>query len=430
MQEHLNLGFHITDVAYGGGVWAVVSSQVPSFGAQVYTTSSSLPSTFISQNWNNGYDITELYYGNGTWVVVMTKLTSRPAQRSEQWSSFEDATDGNYEILDIVYTGNSYYYAATGNLGEALGFPPPSGGVLEASVTGSTSSSATITLDVFAVGSDSELMALGEADVAIDDGELGSTGTHLEYSLTGVELYRQQDTGPYSALFLLDQSGSITGTDPNDARIDAAKVFIRNLGTGDEVGLMAFTSGNQLTYSPTASWKHGGQHFSSSRSAFFGALDSLADKEGGGTPLYDATQSAVRYTETHANNTNQVVIVFTDGEDSGNGATLSDAIQYARQRGIPLHTVALSRGVNIGVLSRMAGETGGSLTYATDARRLISYYGALGPYLSGAGRFYRITWSVRARGGSFSFNRGGSMYDFVEIEIPGSNIWLPFRLSF
>ena len=193
---------------------------------------------------------------------------------------------------------------------------------------------------------------------------------------------------------------------------------------------MAFASGGKLPYSPTTSWNHGGQRFSRDRSAFFGTLDWLADKEDGGTPLYDASRTAVRYTDTHANNANKVVIVFTDGEDTASSATLSSAIQYARQRSIPLHTVALSRNVDIGVLSRMAGETGGSLTYATDARRLISYYGALGPYLSGAGQFYRTTWSVSAQGGSFDFRRGSAMYDYIEVEIPGSNIHLPFRLTF
>ena len=430
MREHRDLGYHITDVAYGNGVWAVVGSDVPSFGDQVYTISSSLPSTFISENWDNGYDITECYYSNGTWVVVMTKLASGPSQRYGGWRSFEDARSGDREILDIAYNGRSYFFVASGNLGEAMGFPPPSGGVLKSNVMSSSSNSAMFTLDVFAVGSDSELLSLGNTDISIENRELGATGTHLDYSLTGFQVYQQSSAGPYSATLLLDQSGSITTTDPTDARIDAAKVFIRNLGSGDEVGLMAFTSAGQLPYSPTTTWTYGGQQFSSDPSAFHGALNSLADKEDGGTPLYDASRAAVQYTDTHANNTNRAVIVFTDGEDTASSTSLHDAIQYAKQRNIPLHTVALSRGVNIGVLSRMAGETGGSLTHASDARRLISYYGALGSYLSGAGRFYRTTWSVLARGGSFSFDRGNAMYDYVEIEIPGSNIYLPFRLTF
>lgn len=431
MQEVRDLGYHITDVAYGGRRWVVVGSEVPSFGDdQVFTASSSLPSDFIRRNWDDGYHITEWYYGGGRWVVVMTKLTSSPRQEYGPWRSLEDARDEGREVLDIAYNGRSYMYVATENLGEASGFPPPSGGVLKSRVASSSSRSAKFTLDVFVVGSDSELLTLDRTDFSIADGELGSTGTDLDYTLTGVQRYRQRSAGPYSAMFLLDQSGSITGTDPTDARIDAAKVFIRNLGTGDEVGLMAFASGGQLKYSPTTTWLHGGQRFSSDRSAFFGALDSLADREGGGTPLYDATVNAVSATDRHANNTNQAVIVFTDGRNTSSTATLSSAIQHARQHRIPLHTVALSHGVDIGVLSEMAGETGGSLTYATDARRLISYYGALGPYLAGSGRFYRTTWSVLARGGSFSFNQGGSMYDYIEIEIPGSNIWLPFRLEF
>ena len=430
MQEYRNRDYHITDVAYGGGLWAVVGSQVPSFGDQEYTISRSLPRAFIRENWADGYDITEWYYGNGTWVVVMTKLASDIRQRYASWSSDEDPRSEDREILDIVYAGNRYWFTATENLGEVMGFPPPSGGVLKSNVTGYTSRSATFTLDVFVVGSDSELLTLTDTDFLLHDGELAEYDTHLDFSLNSVRRYRQRSAGPYSATFLLDQSDSIAGTDPNDARIDAAKVFIRSLGSGDEVGLMAFASNGRLPYNPVTVWSHNGQRFSSSSSAFFGALNDLADLEGGGTPLYDASRNAVSYTSTHANNSNKVVIVFTDGEDTASSATLSSAIQYATQRNIPLHTVALSRGVDIGVLSRMAGETGGSLTYAADARRLISYYGALGPYLSGTGTFYRTTWSVLAQGGSFNFNRGSWMYDYIEIEIPGSNIHLPFRLDF
>ena len=430
MRGFRNLDYHITDVAYGGGLWAVVASQVPSFGHQVYTESSAFPSAFIREKWDDGYRITEWYYGNNTWVVVMTKLASKPIQRYASWQSFEDARSEGLEILDIVYTGNSYSFTATDSLGEVMGFPPPSGGVLESNVTGFTSRSATFTLDVFVVGSDSELLTLTDTDFLLDDAELAKYGTHLNYSLNSVQRYRQRSAGPYSAAFLLDQSGSIRSTDPTDARIDAAKVFIRSLGSGDEVGLMAFASNGRLPHSPVTTWLHGGQRFSSSSSAFFGALNGLADLEDGGTPLYDASRTAVSYTSTHANNSNKVVIVFTDGEDTASSATLGSAIQYAKQLNIPLHTVALSRGVDIGVLSRMAAETGGSLTYATDARRLISYYGALGPYLSGTGTFYRTTWSLLARGGSFNFSRGSSIYDYIEIEIPGSNIHLPFRLSF
>ncbi len=430
LAETLELGYDITDVAYGGGSWVVVGSNVPSYDDQVYTTSSTFPTAFVREKWDDGYRITEWYYGGGTWVVVMTELASNPSQGYSGWSSIEDAWAAGRQVLDIAYNGSSYRVVTTASLGEAMGFPPPSGGILEASVASSSSRSATFTVDVFVVGSDSELLTLSDADFVLDDGALGTTGTNVDYSLTSVQVYRQASAGPYSAMFLLDQSGSITSSDPTDVRIDAAKVFKRNLGTGDEVGLMAFASNGSLPHSPVTIWTSNGSHFSSNASAFDSTLDSLADLEGGGTPLYDASNSAVATTAAHANNTNRVVIVFTDGEDTSSSASLNDAIQNAKQQNIPLHTVALSDGVDIGVLSRMAGETGGSLTYATDARRLISYYGALGPYLSGAGSFYRTTWSVLAQGGTFTFNRGSWMTDYIEIEIPGTNIYLPFRLAF
>ena len=174
IQEYRTLGYHITDVAHGGGSWVVVGSKVASFGDQVYTTSSTFPWTFISDSWRDGYDMTELYYGDGTWVVVMTKLTSSPGQAFANWDTIEDHWDEGRQVFDAVYNGSTYWFPTTQSLGEVLGFPPPSGGVLKSNVTRSSSRSATFTLDVFVVGSDSELLSLGDTDFSIDDGELGT----------------------------------------------------------------------------------------------------------------------------------------------------------------------------------------------------------------------------------------------------------------
>ena len=291
MREVRSDGYHITDVAVGGGRWFVMGSRAPSFGDQVYTASSSLPGQFISENWNRGYEITEWYHGDGTWVVVMTRLASRLYQRRfVGLNVIEDAWRDGLQVLDIAYRGGSYWVVATENLGEAMGFPPPSGGVLKSRVTSSSTRSASFHVDLFVVGSDSELLRLDDTDFSIDDGELGSTGTHLDYTLTGVTRYRQRSLGPYSAMFLIDQSGSITGTDPTDARLEASRVFMRSLSGGDEAGLMAFASGGRLPHDPITIWFDGnGNRFSRNPSAFDGALASLADKEGGLTPLWDAT---------------------------------------------------------------------------------------------------------------------------------------------
>ena len=433
MQKQRSAGRHITDVAYGNGYWVISAHEVAAFGDQVFATGGSFPQSFISDNWGRGYDITELSYGGGRWVVVMTKLASGPSQRwwwynSSRWS--EERRTGR-QILDMVSADGGHLMVTTHQLGEVMGFPPPSGGVLASPVQSYSSTTARFTVDLFVVGSDSELLELRPRDFSISGGDLGSTGTRVSYRRrAGVRTFRQRSRGSYSAMFLLDQSGSILSTDPTDARIDAAKAFMRGLGGRDEAGLAAFASGGRLQYQPLTFWRHRGRVFARDEDAWDGELNWLADREGGSTPLYDATRSAVDLTAKHGRNNNRAVLLFTDGEDTASRYSLQDAVAEARRRRVALHTIALSDSVNFFVLARMARETGGAMAFARDARRLISYYGALGKYLSGAGRFYRTTWQANLRGGSFRFRRGAAMSSYMRINIPGSSISLPFVVAF
>jgi hypothetical protein len=125
---------------------------------------------------------------------------------------------------------------------------------------------------------------------------------------------------------------------------------------------------------------------------FNASLRSLAGLEDGGTPLYQSVRTAVTYVVQHGRNSNRAVLVFTDGRNNAGQVTLDQAIDFANANDVTLHTIALSRNVDVAVLSRMASETEGSFTSASDARQLISYYGALGPFLSGSAQFYRTRW--------------------------------------
>ena len=124
------------------------------------------------------------------------------------------------------------------------------------------------------------------------------------------------------------------------------------------------------------------------------------------------------------------MLVLTDGQNTDAGATLDDAIAASLDSGIPLHTITLSTGVDLGVLSRLAGETGGSLTRATNAGGLISYYGALGPFLSGSSQFYRSQWRVSLSGGSDRFGPGAWFRTGVLVALPDGIRYLPFRIDF
>ena len=132
-----------------------------------------------------------------------------------------------------------------------------------------------------------------------------------------------------------------------------------------------------------------------------------------------------------AGNNNQVVIVFTDGEDTARSSSLDAAISHSKNSQVPLHTIALSYGVNVRVLSRMAGETGGSFAMAADVRQLISYYGVLGRYLGGSGTFYRTRWQMKPHSGaSFSYSSGDTESSCIAVEAPGGRVEVPFLLEF
>ena len=326
------------------------------------------------------------------------------------------------------YTVHSEFSSESTNrlVPEAL----PSVGLLKSTVDTYTESMAEFTLDIFAVTADSELIALRAADLEIRN-STDDNNTIYNFQQLSVRQHTQSYLGPYSATFLMDQSGSISDTDPNDARIEAARVFLDNLASGDEVALMAFAAGGKLPYEPVTAYQDSsGNSFTANAGGFDSALDTLAAAEDGGTPLYDAILRALTYTRQRANNANRAVLVFTDGEDTESNASMDDATDAAVRMGIPLHTVALSSGVNEAVLSQLAGKTDGSMTKANDARELISYYGALGPFLSGSSRFYRTKWRMNLSGGTMRFDPGASVQYGMIITLPNNTVkWLPFRVT-
>ena len=438
IREARGEGRLITALAYGDGLWAGVTSEVRHYAEQVYATEEL--GEFMETHWEQGYRATESAYGDGTWVIFMTRTGHEWPQR---WRferigglpihEIHTAWDRGLDVLDITYGNGWYWSLSSGGLSNVMGFSPPvlpSGGTLRSEVKSWSANAAEFEIDLFAVDSNSELLQLDPQDIRIDSLEWDS-GRLCEFSQDDVTVVNQAYIGPYSATFLFDQSGSITSTDPSDSRIDAARVFLRNLGAGDEVGLLAFASGGLLPHSPVTTYSDpNGNAFTNDPNGFDGALRELANQERGGTPLYDAVVTAVRYTVDRANNSNRVVIVFTDGENNSSTASLDDAIATANQNSVPLHTIALSAGVDLGVLSQMADRTGGALARASDAKRLISYYGALGPFLSGSATFYRTTWKMSCTGANQPLGKGHWITSCVRVSAPGGTICVPFRLDF
>lgn len=311
--------------------------------------------------------------------------------------------------------------------------PPPqsSAGVLRTNVDAHTETTADFTIDLIALRPDSRLAPLRGSDLEVDSW-VTSDGANVEFEQMGVQRQRQSGLGPYSATLLFDQSGSVRRTDPRDARISAARTFLGNLSQDDEASLLAFASGGlfglgrPLTPYVRVFRDLSGRRWTNNSQGFDASLADLANAENGSTPLYDSIITALEFTEQEASNANQAVLVFTDGQDNAGRHFLEDAIDASVSAGIPLHTIALSDSVDFGVLSALAGQTGGSLTYATNASELISYYGALGSFLSGASTFYRTKWRVTLSGGTFRFQSGTSFRSGVLVALSDGVKWIPF----
>lgn len=230
------------------------------------------------------------------------------------------------------------------------------------------------------------------------------------YCTFGLNEFRSGSTGSkgdYSAMLLLDQSGSITSSDRDDSRIEASKIFLNSIGSGDEVGLASFTSNlsNDFTVH---------HNFSRDIAPMLNTLDILAKSEGGGTPLYYSTFQMIDEVKNHAHNgKNKALIVFTDGGDTDGGATPQQIIAKAVGADVQLFTVGLGGGLpNLDVLSNMAHATGGYFMWAQDARQLISYFGTLGNLLQGNAGFYRLRWEVFPEK-NFSPGNGTYLFEFV-----------------
>ena len=309
-----------------------------------------------------------------------------------------------------------------------------SAGLLRAEVTSCSSAAAEFELDLFAVGPDSQLYAgLSAADFAIEEFELPyPAGERHVFTADTSDLTSPGSAQPYSAALLLDQSSTVSSSDPNDARLGAAAAFMDNLSSGAEVALLAFAEDGRLPFAPVTNYRDTeGNDFTKDTAQFDSYLQSLANLEGGTRPLHDAVVVAVELARRHAENARRMVVVFTEGSDDDSTATEQQVIDFAVASGVEVHPVALSNEADIAALFELAAATGGTLGRTYDPRQLVSYYGALGRFLAGSGQFYRTNWSMSLVPGNFDLCSSDYwIITSVVIDTPDGSVHVPFRLNF
>jgi len=258
----------------------------------------------------------------------------------------------------------------------------PAAGIIDIDIESIDSNEMIISVDLFAVDHlGGFIQNLGINDFEID--QTSNNGQEIE--LIDVKQLRQEERGPFSATLLFDQSGSISGTDPQDARIEAGIKFAEIVSDGDEASVVAFTSGSSYT-SPYEILTQ----FTDDKEVLIPPIQDLANREGGGTPLYISTAAMCDHTGMNGKNDNKAIIAFTDGADTDSGVSIDQLIEKACENDVRIFTVGLGGGVSLEELSEIAFETGGAVMLAENAIQLVSLYSSMGELLHGRAEFFKM----------------------------------------
>ncbi len=295
----------------------------------------------------------------------------------------------------VVATAALIFMSGCRTTVEVLPGPPTS--APSAAVIGITGAQSSGNLGDFEV----DLIVVDSSGHPVSDLDASSisivNGLDTLFSPTGISTAVTSLLGPYSAELLLDQTGSIRTTDPLNLRLIAAKLFLDATGllnTLDEIQLSTF----QDSLHVEGEYLHSYGAFTHNTGAFEVTVETLADKIGGGTPLYDAMYLDADSVSQNGKNSNKALVVFTDGEDNESyeyypGATLWSAIDHAVNEHVRVFAVALQTGLDTALISA-AMQTGGAIMQASDAKQMVSYFGAMSGMLHGNVSYYKTRWHV------------------------------------
>ncbi|WP_144213232.1 vWA domain-containing protein [Shewanella donghaensis] len=188
----------------------------------------------------------------------------------------------------------------------------------------------------------------------------------------------------------LDLSGSMNETDfvddsgNNISRIEAAKQVLLDFSSsreGDRLGLILFADAAFLQTPFTADISVWQSLLTQSDTGMAGKSTHLGDAIGLSIKVFEQTEQDKAETEQAKE---KVVIILTDGNDTGSFVTPIDAAKVAAVKGIRVHVIAMGDPQTVGeqaldmkTIERIAAETGGKTFKALDKQQLDAAYQAV-----------------------------------------------------
>jgi Mg-chelatase subunit ChlD len=209
-----------------------------------------------------------------------------------------------------------------------------------------------------------------------------SVGTPASTSISAVGTDADNpQNGATQATILMDNSGSMSSTDPTRLRSAAAKLFweaVLPVRSTNRVAFLDFGAGTTAGFSSSRVLVP----FTSNAARLDSALARVTAS--GGTPLYESLRETARWVDTStATGDNRVMLLLSDGQP--NSRTNRDsALAIAARANITVHTVGLGPAsdlaatgrdsVAVNAIREIADRTGGVYAAATDASALAPIF--------------------------------------------------------
>lgn len=180
----------------------------------------------------------------------------------------------------------------------------------------------------------------------------------------------------------LDSSGSMRSADPDELRKGAAKQFVDQLRTSDEVGVFDFGAGTSAPLRSTRLLAD----FTSDSVTVEDAIDRVVAS--GGTPMYASITEVLEYFDAKypLGTAHRSLMVLGDGSPNG-GGTQAATCAAAQETGIPINTIGFGSAADqspsvepraVDVLRNLADCSGGAYTGVVQASELSGAFTTFG----------------------------------------------------
>jgi VWFA-related protein len=190
-----------------------------------------------------------------------------------------------------------------------------------------------------------------------------------------------EESIPVTTMLVIDVSGSMAKNDKLAGAKEAAKSYVDQMHSGDQVGLIAYDT-QVYTIQPVTADKP----------ALISAIDGLMP--GSDTAMYNALVEAEKALEGVSGR--KAIIVLTDGLDNKSQSTAEDVIHGIGESGLTISAIGFGdagtvgqAGLNEAALRSLAEQAGGIYGFATDSEALKGLYQKQSHILQSE---YRITY--------------------------------------